>query len=94
MAPRTVAAALASLALIPAAADASTRPNFPRTVSGTISGSSTAKKDGVTRKASWTVKGVRLKLVHVRFVENTLYDAQHAPDKALQRDGDLQLRGL
>jgi hypothetical protein len=70
MAPRTVAAALASLALIPAA-DASTRPNFPRTVSGTISGSHVAKRAGQMNKESWTIKGVRFTLVHVRFVENT-----------------------
>jgi hypothetical protein len=67
---RTVAVALASLALIPAVADASAKPKFPRTVSGTISGSSSSTR-GNTVKETWTIKGVRFKLEHVRFVENT-----------------------
>jgi hypothetical protein len=46
MALRTVAAALASLALIPAVAEASTKPKFPRTVTGTISGTHLAKQPG------------------------------------------------
>jgi hypothetical protein len=71
MAPRIAAAALALLALIPAAAGASTRPKFPRTVSGTISGSHVAARGGQTNKESWTIKDVRFKLEHVRFVENT-----------------------
>lgn len=70
MAPRTLAAALASLALIPAVADASTKPRFPRTVTGTISGSSSSSR-GNTVKEAWTIKGVRFTLEHVRFVENT-----------------------
>ena len=70
MVPRTVAAVLACCALAPAA-QASSRPNFPKVVTGTVSGSYVSKKDGLTDKATWTIKGLRLKLVHVRFVENT-----------------------
>ena len=71
MAFRTLAALLASLALIPAAvAEASAKPKFPRTVSGTISGSSSSTR-GNTVKETWMIKGVRFKLEHVRFVENT-----------------------
>jgi hypothetical protein len=70
MAFRTLAVALVSLALIPSAAGASTKPKFPRTVSGTISGSSSSTR-GNTVKETWTIKGVRFKLEHVRFVENT-----------------------
>jgi hypothetical protein len=68
---RTVAVGLGCLALLPAAAQASSKPNFPRTVTGTISGSYSAKQGETTNKASWTVKSVRFKLVHVRFLENT-----------------------
>jgi len=68
---RTVAAVLASLALIPAAAQASAKPRFPRTVTGTISGAASSSSAGTTVKESWTIKGVRFKLEHVRFVENT-----------------------
>jgi hypothetical protein len=68
---RTVAVALASLALIPAAAEASAKPRFPRTVTGTISGVASSSSAGTTVKESWTIKGVRFKLEHVRFVENT-----------------------
>lgn len=70
MALRTLAVALASLILVPAA-QASTRPNFPRTVSGTISGSYVAKEGETTHKASWTITGVRFKLVHVRSAEGS-----------------------
>jgi hypothetical protein len=68
---RTLAIALACLAVVPAAAQASSRPNFPRTVTGTLGGSYSATEGETTHKASWTVKNVRFKLVHVRFVENT-----------------------
>jgi hypothetical protein len=73
MALRTVAAALASLALIPAVAEASTKPKFPRTVTGTISGTHLAKQPGDPQvfNQKWTIKGVRFTLEHVRFVENT-----------------------
>jgi hypothetical protein len=71
MAPRTVAAVLACCAFIPSVAQASSRPNFPKTVSGTISGSYTGKRDGQTNNESWTIKSVRFRLEHVRFVENT-----------------------
>jgi hypothetical protein len=71
MAPRTVPAALACCALIPATAQASSRPNFPKTVTGTISGSYAAKKDGTTHKATWKISSVRFKLVHVRQAEGS-----------------------
>jgi hypothetical protein len=72
MALRTALAVLASLALIPAVAGASTRPKFPRTVTGTISGSHNASRGGEqTNRESWTIKDVRFTLEHVRFVENT-----------------------
>src|SRR6476469_5644990 len=70
MAFRTLAALLVALALIPAAAEGSTKPRFPRTVSGTISGSSSSTR-GKTVRETWTINGVRFKLEHVRFVENT-----------------------
>src|SRR5215212_8732587 len=71
MALRTLAAAIACCALIPATAQASSRPSFPRTVTGTISGSYLAKKDGTTHKASWKITGARFKLVHVRSAEGS-----------------------
>jgi hypothetical protein len=71
MIPRTVAATLIALALVPAVAGASARPKFPRTVTGTISGSHVAKRGEQTNKEAWTIKGVRFRLEHVRFVENT-----------------------
>lgn len=71
MAVRTLALAVASLTLVPAAAQAASRPNFPRTVSGTISGSYVAKEGQTTYKASWSITGVRFKLVHVRSAEGS-----------------------
>jgi hypothetical protein len=71
MALRTVAAALASLALVPATAGASTKPRFPRAVSGTISGASSSSRGGTTVKESWTISGVRFAHEHIRFVQNT-----------------------
>jgi hypothetical protein len=71
MALRTVAAALACCALIPSVAQASSRPSFPKTVTGEISGGHSGKRDGQTNKESWTIKNIRFRLVHVRFVENT-----------------------
>src|SRR3954471_6832752 len=67
---RTAAAGLALFALISAIASASTKPKFPRAVSGTISGSSTTTRGNMVAE-SWTIKGARFKLEHVRFVENT-----------------------
>src|SRR3954454_3830530 len=54
-----------------AATAASTRPKFPRSVAGTISGAASSSRGGTTNKESWTIKGVRFELEHVRFVENT-----------------------
>src|SRR3954452_3138852 len=71
MALRTRVAVLACCALVPATAAASSRPNFPKTVSGTISGAYSAKRGETTNKESWTIKGVRFKLEHVRYVEAT-----------------------
>jgi hypothetical protein len=71
MALRALAAALASLTLVPAAAQGSTRPHFPKTVAGTISGAYLAKTDGSTYKASWSIAGARFKLVHIRSVEGS-----------------------
>jgi hypothetical protein len=68
---RTAAVSLASFALIPAAAQASTKPHYPKYYSGSLSGSIAVTSDSITRRANWTVSGVRFKLVHVRFVENT-----------------------
>jgi hypothetical protein len=71
MALRTVAAALVCCALIPSVAQASSRPSFPKTVTGEISGSHSGTRDGQTNKESWTIKDVRFRLAHVRYVENT-----------------------
>ena len=40
-------------------------------MTGTISGSHSGKRGETTNKESWTIKNVRFRLVHVRFVENT-----------------------
>ena len=71
MALRTVAVVVACCALIPSVAQASSRPSFPKIVTGTISGTDSATRDGQTNKESWTIKNVRFRLEHVRFVENT-----------------------
>jgi hypothetical protein len=71
MALRTLAAVTALCALSPAAAVASARPNFPRHVSGTISGTATQKASGNTVKSNWTISGARFRLAHVHYVEAT-----------------------
>jgi hypothetical protein len=71
MAPRIFVSLLAALTLVPVAAQAASRPSFPRTVSGTISGSYVAKEGQTTYRASWSITGVRFKLVHIRSAEGS-----------------------
>ena len=73
MAPRILALLLA-LAVIPASAQAASKPSFPKTYKGTISGTYVADLDGgSTHKVTWTISKVRFRLEHVRFAEGRFW---------------------
>jgi hypothetical protein len=64
---RPLAPVLVACALIPAAGQAAAQPPFPPSYRGTISGTLAARdaSQATTTKASWTIKGVRLRRTRV-----------------------------
>jgi len=69
MARHSLPLALLILVLLPAGANATSKPNFPKSYSGEISGSYRSSKDGRVITKTWTIKKVKFRLKHVRLFE-------------------------